>query len=54
MYEAPHKLVQTLNELETMLGDRTIVLARELTKIHEEYLTGTVRGNKTKNTNPKR
>ena len=35
-YEAPHKLVRTLKDFYATLGDRTIVLARELTKIHEE------------------
>jgi 16S rRNA (cytidine1402-2'-O)-methyltransferase len=43
LYEAPHKLIQTLEELEKILGERKIVLARELTKIHEEYITGTAR-----------
>lgn len=37
-YEAPHKLKYTLNDLYETLGDRRIVLARELTKKFEEYL----------------
>jgi len=37
-YEAPHKLKYTLNDLYETLGDRSIVLARELTKRFEEYL----------------
>lgn len=38
-YEAPHKLSRTLNDLlVTFGGDRRVVLARELTKIYEEYL----------------
>lgn len=41
-YEAPHKLISTLNEMQNILGDRTICLARELTKIHEEFLRGTI------------
>lgn len=41
-YEAPHKLISTLNEMQNILGDRTICLARELTKIHEEFLIGTI------------
>lgn len=41
LYEAPHKLKQTLEELESITKNRKIVLARELTKIHEEYQTGT-------------
>lgn len=36
LFVAPHKLATTLEELNTTLGDITIVLARELTKIHEE------------------
>ena len=42
IYEAPHKLKSTLCDLEKILEDRKIVLARELTKIHEEYIRGTV------------
>lgn len=41
LYEAPHKLMSTLKDLEQILGDRQIVLARELTKIHEEFIRGT-------------
>jgi 16S rRNA (cytidine1402-2'-O)-methyltransferase len=37
-YEAPHKLIYTLKDLHETLGDRKIVLARELTKRFEEYL----------------
>lgn len=37
-YEAPHKLVQTLNCMYEVFGNRNIVLARELTKIHEEFI----------------
>lgn len=40
LYEAPHKLMSTLKDLEEILEDRQIVLARELTKIHEEFLRG--------------
>ncbi|MCR4739410.1 MAG: 16S rRNA (cytidine(1402)-2'-O)-methyltransferase [Lachnospiraceae bacterium] len=36
IYEAPHHLIKTLKELEDHLGDRTISLCRELTKLHEE------------------
>lgn len=42
LYEAPHKLKNTLNDLKQVLEDRKIVLAREITKIHEEYLRGTI------------
>ena len=42
LYEAPHKLLSTLKDLEKILDNRKIVIARELTKIHEEFLRGTV------------
>ena len=39
IYEAPHKLQTTLKDLQTILTDeRKIVLAREVTKIHEEFI----------------
>ena len=38
LYEAPHKLKNTLNDLRDIINNRNIVLARELTKIHEEYI----------------
>lgn len=41
LYEAPHKLIQTLEELRDITRERKIVLAKELTKIHEHYITGT-------------
>ena len=43
IYEAPHRLVKTLRDLETVgLADREILLARELTKRFEEYWRGSV------------
>ncbi len=39
-YEAPHRILDTLAAIEQALGDRPIVVARELTKVHEEYLRG--------------
>lgn len=42
LYEAPHKLLQTMQDLEQVIENRKVVLARELTKIHEEYKTGTI------------
>ncbi len=41
-YEAPHKLETTLLDMLEILGDRNIVLARELTKIHEEFMRGKI------------
>lgn len=41
-YEAPHRLKIFLTELLEVFGDRRAVLARELTKIHEEFLRGTI------------
>jgi 16S rRNA (cytidine1402-2'-O)-methyltransferase len=42
-YEAPHRLRQTLSDLaEVIPGDRPIVLARELTKLHEQFWRGTL------------
>lgn len=38
LYEAPHKLKETLKDLKKIIGNRKIVLARELTKIHEEFI----------------
>ena len=38
IYEAPHKIKNTLLDLKEILKNRKIVLARELTKIHEEFI----------------
>ena len=38
IYEAPHKMKTTLVDVKEILKDRKIVLARELTKIHEEFI----------------
>ncbi len=35
-YEAPHKLLRTIEDMLTVLGDRPVTVARELTKLHEE------------------
>jgi len=43
LYEAPHRLIRTLQDLVTVVGEtREIVLARELTKIHEEFWRGQI------------
>ena len=42
IYEAPHKLNDTLKDLKDIIKDRRIVLARELTKIHEEFIRGSI------------
>lgn len=43
LYEAPHRILKTLQDLLAVVGDRReIVLARELTKIHEEFWRGNI------------
>lgn len=42
LYEAPHKLINTLKSMLEEIGDRNICLAREITKIHEEYIRGRI------------
>ena len=39
-YEAPHRIMKTLSLLKEVLGNRYVCLARELTKINEEYIRG--------------
>ena len=43
IYEAPHKLKETLKDLSNILENRKITIARELTKIHEEFVRGTAK-----------
>jgi 16S rRNA (cytidine1402-2'-O)-methyltransferase len=38
----PHRLLKTLGDLQAMLGDRVIAVARELTKLHEEIFRGSI------------
>jgi 16S rRNA (cytidine1402-2'-O)-methyltransferase len=40
-YEAPHRVVESLRAIAEVMGDRRVAVARELTKIHEEFLDGT-------------
>ncbi|MBD3393847.1 MAG: 16S rRNA (cytidine(1402)-2'-O)-methyltransferase [Chitinivibrionales bacterium] len=40
-YESPHRIEKVLADMRDVLGDVTVVIARELTKIHEEFLRGT-------------
>ena len=42
LYEAPHKLINTLKDILSNLGDRNIVIAKEITKIHETFIRGKV------------
>jgi 16S rRNA (cytidine1402-2'-O)-methyltransferase len=41
-YEAPHRVVEMLRDLRRALGDRPVVIAREVTKVYEEFLRGSV------------
>ena len=43
-YEAPHRIRRTLAELLEEVGDRSVVVARELTKVHEELVKGPISG----------
>jgi 16S rRNA (cytidine1402-2'-O)-methyltransferase len=40
LYEAPHRLVDTLEDALEILGNKPVVVAREITKLHEEFLRG--------------
>lgn len=43
LYEAPHRILETLADVESVWGEQArVVVARELTKLHEEFLRGTV------------
>src|SRR5262249_15645123 len=44
LYEAPHRIRETLEDIAAVLGpDRPVVIARELTKVHEEFIRGKVK-----------
>jgi 16S rRNA (cytidine1402-2'-O)-methyltransferase len=40
LYESPHRLLRTLQDIEDACGDRHVVIARELTKLYEEVIRG--------------
>jgi 16S rRNA (cytidine1402-2'-O)-methyltransferase len=40
-YEAPHRILDALSDVSAVYGERPVVVARELTKLHEEFLRGT-------------
>jgi 16S rRNA (cytidine1402-2'-O)-methyltransferase len=42
LYEAPHRIIRTVEDMLTVFGDRRAVLTRELTKVHEEVIRGTL------------
>lgn len=41
-YESPHRVVDTLENMQTVYGDRQVTVVRELTKLYEEYQRGTI------------
>jgi len=41
-YEAPHRVEESLQDLLEVLGEREMVLGREMTKLHEEFIRGSV------------
>lgn len=41
-YEAPHRIRETVSDAAEILGDRVAAIARELTKLHEEFMRGTL------------
>lgn len=43
-YEAPHRIMEAVADMASILGDRRAVLVREITKLHEEVIRGTLPG----------
>lgn len=41
-YESPHRIAQTLQAMAQQLGDRNVVIARELTKVYEQFIRGSI------------
>ncbi len=52
-YEAPHRIQKTLEQMQTILGDRKISVSREISKIHEEIYRGPISKVRLEITNPK-
>lgn len=44
LYEAPHRLLDLLRDAQAVLGDRSVVAAREMTKLHQEIVRSTLSG----------
>ena len=42
LFEAPHRLIETLEDMLAALGDRKCIVAREITKMHEDIATGRI------------
>jgi 16S rRNA (cytidine1402-2'-O)-methyltransferase len=42
IFESPHRISETLNDIQDVFGDINLLLAREMTKVHEEYIFGNV------------
>ena len=53
IYEAPHKLLSTLNDILNSWGDRQICIAKEITKIHETFIRGKISNILEQNIEPK-
>jgi 16S rRNA (cytidine1402-2'-O)-methyltransferase len=44
IYESPHRVLESMAEIADIFGERSMVLTKEITKLHEEVLRGTVSG----------
>ncbi len=53
-FEAPHRILTTLEDVRRVVGDRQVAVARELTKIHEEFIRGPISVVRDKITQPPR